>query len=76
MMELIPYCARSPGRARKRCGRLTPICWLAVKGKGLGELSPHGLRPECLVRLARKVDVRATSRLTSEQIADLILQFT
>lgn len=51
------------------------ICWLAVKGKELGELSPRGgLRPEWLVRLARAVEVGAPSRLTGEEIADRILQ--
>lgn len=50
------------------------ICWLIVKGKELGELSPRGLRPEWLSRLARAVDVGAPSRMTGEEIADRILQ--
>ncbi|MEY9436579.1 hypothetical protein AB7M49_007112 [Bradyrhizobium elkanii] len=50
------------------------ICWLVVKGKELGELSPRGLRPEWLVRLARAVEVGAPSRMTGEEIADRILQ--
>ncbi|MGY3527711.1 hypothetical protein [Bradyrhizobium sp. USDA 4452] len=50
------------------------ICWLVVKGKELGELSPLGLRPEWLPRLARAVEVGAVSRLSGEEIADRILQ--
>ncbi|GEC52245.1 hypothetical protein BEL01nite_12880 [Bradyrhizobium elkanii] len=51
------------------------ICWLAFKGKELGELAPSGLfRREWLGRLARAVEVGAPSRMTGEQIADRILQ--